>query len=248
MFIPQGEANDRYGEDCQKLLECTPTHEKLQPHQCHFLTRMKSEPLTFDDRAPPIINKFTSYEEIHKELHWAERGWFTNFDHLANAMFHLFLRYTDPPLEGPLQYRYVWLSVTKYRVYAVSTGHEWHPSEKQALAEGRTKCPSLDVVDDDLVLTVESRALTVENSICDINMDFPAKTIDDLEPRYTLHKTVTRDPRTFYIGDTKTYLFSVTGASGLHQYQSHIKNVKASFEHELERLKLSTDMKTDRLL
>ena len=213
---------------------------KLQPHQCHFLTRMTSTPLTFADDAPSIINKFTSYEELHKELHWAELGWFTYFDHLANAVFHLILRYTDQPLEGSFQYRYVWLSVTKYRIYAVTTGSVWHPSEREALATA--KCPSGDVVDDDLVLTVESRC----EAACDLMMDFPTTTVDDLETTYTLHKTVTRDPRTFYIGNTKTYLFSVTGVNGLCQYQSPIKNVKESFEHELKMREFTSDMKTER--
>ena len=166
--------------------------------------------------------------------------WFTYFDHLANAVFHLILRYTDQPLEGSFQYRYVWLSVTKYRIYAVTTGSVWHPSEREALATA--KCPSGDVVDDDLVLTVESRC----DAACDLMMDFPTTTVDDLETTYTLHKTVTRDPRTFYIGNTKTYLFSVTGVNGLCQYQSPIKNVKESFEHELKMLEFTSDMKTER--
>lgn len=233
---------------------------KLQPHQCYFLSVMKTLPLEFNRNIPTIFHKFSSYENLHKELHWSERGWFTNFDRLANAIFHLILQHVDRSTfipdalwaindkrhrsETPYRYRYVWLNINEYRAIEVAKGQHWYASEQQALDEGGTKCPSVDLTDDVLILTVESVCCCdfdedmcyYKTGLCPCNIElgFPSSTlmVDDEDTHYTPdnHKTVVRAPYMVNVNEHKMYLFHVDGG---HWYVSFTKNVKLSFENEL---------------
>ena len=229
---------------------------KLQPHQCKFLSEAKKCPidkLTYS--LHHALNSPSCMTDIHTELHWSDRGWFTRCDHLANAIFHQVLKKMDKEklpekaLEaitacGSLRYRYVWLHADNETISLMERGKHWHASEEKAIEEGMQTTMELSCADcDQLLLSVESVCeSSLIHRLCHCQTIFCSKLHTDLSTEYESSDsrdsyqidghTAHRAPYKVEVSpEKKLYLFHIQGSNGW--FVSPVKNTEVSFKHEL---------------
>lgn len=199
-----------------------------------------------------------TYDAIHTELHWSDKGWFTNFNHMANGVFHLFYCWTPKdkfPIEAMecldlpcLAYRYVWFLFTDDdKIEVIQRGRTWHKSEDEAMRDGNQNVPSIDISGNEgTALSMEtvcecqlqdnpSKHCTCEIMDCDlIYTDLSlnkSSTCDDIDKYVLKGHTVCRAPLKVEIApNEKHYMFHVEGGDW---YVSSVKNVEKSFKLEL---------------